>query len=287
MSAPAAARTPGDLLCLLTTGRTGSTLLQRLLNLHERVVVFGEHNAIVGPLGQLWDQIFHSWARDNLARAARLVPDMLASRPVLEPDGASIEWANAFTEETGREAFRHFLEELLFPPGLRPPGMRYWGFKEIRYGPPAAEFLAGLFPAGRFIVLLRDPLAIHRSRLATGYWYPRLDAAAAAALMHREFQALCDVWDRLSGRADAAERVRLLDYGALLDDPEAVLAGIAGWTGLEPFDRGRVATVLAGEGRSGEDADPARSAAFMAAYEAGPASADVARWRALVGPAPA
>jgi hypothetical protein len=160
---------PGELLCLLTTGRTGSTLLQRLLNLHDRVVMFGEHNAIIGPLGQLWDQIFHSWARDNLLRSSRLVPELLASRPVSAPDGASIEWANAFTEGTARLAFRHSLEELLFPPGLRPPGMRYWGFKEIRYGPVAAEFLAGLFPEGRFLVLLRDPLATHRSRLQTGY----------------------------------------------------------------------------------------------------------------------
>jgi hypothetical protein len=102
--------------------------------------------------------------------------------------------------------------------------------------------------------------------------------------MHREFQALCEVWDRLSARPDGAERVRLIDYGALLRDPSGVLEGIAAWTGLEPFDPTRVAAVLAGEGRSAGDANPQRTAEFMAAYEAGPAAEDVARWRALVGP---
>lgn len=274
---------PGEFLCLLTTGRSGSTLLQRLLNLHDRVVMFGEHNAIVGTLCQLWDQIFHAWSRDLLDRAAPLVPAMLASRPVLEPDGASIEWANAFTEATAAQAFRHFLEELLFPPALRPPGMRYWGFKEIRYGPQAASFLARLFPEGRFLVLLRDPRAIHRSRLRYGYWYPRLDAQEAAAVMHREFEALCQVWETLAALPGAPARVRLLDYDALLRDPADALAGIAAWAGLDPFDPARVASVLQGEGRSEGDADPARTAAFMAVYEAATAARDAARWKALVG----
>jgi hypothetical protein len=277
---------PGELLCVLTVGRTGSTLLQRLLNVHDQLVVFGEHNAVVGSLNNLWQQIFHSWARDALLRSSRLIPDLLASRPISAPDGESIEWANAFTEETALEAFRHFLEELLYPPAVRRPGVRYWGFKEIRYGPPVVAFLARLFPKGRFLVLFRDPVATHRSRLATGYWYGQQDAASAAAAAHQSFQMLCDAWEVLQALPDAGERVRLLTYEGLVRDPVGTLEGLAGWAGLDPFDRARVDAVLSGQGRSGTDADPARSAAFLEAYRAGPGAQDVARWQAVVGGAP-
>lgn len=286
MPEPSQTLPPGDLLCILTTGRTGSTLLQRLLNLHDQVVVFGEHNAIAGSLHNLWNQIFHGWARDMIARSSRLVPELLASRPVAAPDGASVEWANAFTEETALPAFRRFLEDLLYPPAVRCAGVRYWGFKEIRYGPPAAAFLARLFPKGRFLVLLRDPVAIHRSRLATGYWYPGLDAEGAARVMHQEFQALCDVWETLRALPDGPRRVRLLSYEALRRTPLSVLEGVAAWTGLPPFDPGRVAAVMDAPGRSEGEANPARTAAFLQAYQAGPAAEDVARWQAVLAGAP-
>jgi hypothetical protein len=274
---------PGELLCVLTAGRTGSTLLQRLLNVHAQLVVFGEHNAIVGSLHNLWNQIFHSWARDALLRSSRLVPDLLASRPISAPDGASIEWANAFTEDTAKEAFRHFVEELLYPPALRRPGVRYWGFKEIRYGPAAVGFLISLFPKARFLVLLREPVAIHRSRLATGYWYGKQKAEEAATATHQDFQMLCDVWDMLKALPGAGERSRLLTYEGLMRDPRRTLDGIAAWAGLDPFDPAQVSAVLDGQGHSAGDADPARTTAYLAAYQVGPGAEDLARWQAVAG----
>ncbi|WP_135468419.1 sulfotransferase [Crenalkalicoccus roseus] len=279
MTAPAP---PGALLCLLATGRSGSTLLQRLLNLHDSVVMFGEHNGLAGTLLGLWHQLFGPWAGERIARAARFVPEMLASRPIAAPEGWSIEWANACTEATALPAFRRFLEDLLFPPALRRPGMRYWGFKEIRYGPAEAAFLARLFPEGRFLVLLRDPVAIQRSRAATGAWYPGLDAAQAAAAMHREFQALCDAWEVL--RALPGGRARLVSCEALTEAPRRVLEGIAAWAGLPPFDPERVAAVMGAPHRPG-GGDPHRVAAFLDAYRAGPAEADRARWRAALAEA--
>ncbi len=271
---------------MLAIGRSGSTLLQRLLNLHPRLLVFGEHNAAAGTLRGLWNQLFHGWATERIRASAPLVEALLDSRPVAAPDGASIEWANAFTEATAAPAFRRFLEDLLYPPAVRRPGVRWWGFKEIRYGPAEAGFLAHLFPEARFLVLLRDPVAVQRSRLATGYWYPGLDAAAAAAAMHGEFQALCDAWALLG--ALPGDRARLLRAEALVEAPRAHLDAIAAWLGVAPFDPAAIAAVMAAEGRSAGDADPARTAAFLAAYRnSAGAVSDALRWRALAGDAAA
>jgi len=271
---------PGELLCVIAVGRSGSTLLQRLLNLHEQVVLFGEHNAIVGSLANLWQQTFDSWARGEIERSSRFVPDILAARPVAMMDGISIEWANAFTEERALPVFRRFLEDLLYPPEIRRADTRYWGFKEIRYGPPAVAFLARLFPQARFLVLLRDPLAVHRSRLATGYWYPRLSPEAAAAQMQEEFQSLCDVWELLRSRPGT--QARLLSYEMLLPDPQPLLDRIAAWAGLTRIDPGLAAALMAAPGRSEPDADPDRTERFLDLYRSGAAARDQARWRALL-----
>jgi hypothetical protein len=276
---------PGDLLCLLTLGRSGSTLLQRLLNTHEQIVMFGEHNTLVGGLRGLWQQTFAEWSRAARERAAPYVEDLLEARPVLAPDGFSIEWTNAYTEATALPVFRRFLEDLLYPPHLRRPGIRHWGFKEIRYGPPAAVFLARLFPEARFLVLVRDPLAVQRSRLATSFWYPGRDAAQAAAILREEVKTLAALWETLA--ALPGDRARLVTYEALVADHGAVLEGVAGWAGLPPFDPGRTAAVMASPARpaEGRRAEPPRVAAFLPTYAEGGAAEDAATLRAVVAAA--
>lgn len=42
---------------LLGSGRCGSTLLQRALNAHPDVVMYGEHEGFLGPLSNAYDKL--------------------------------------------------------------------------------------------------------------------------------------------------------------------------------------------------------------------------------------
>ena len=73
----------------------------------------------------------------------------------------TVEWVNSFDSGTVRQAFRNLMIGL-FTHGLA-PDIR-WGFKEIRYGSNEINLLRELFAAPRFLLLVRNPLAVLRSK---------------------------------------------------------------------------------------------------------------------------
>lgn len=143
---------------LFCTGRSGSTLLLRYVNLIDNVTVWGEHGGIVTELRTVHERLTTEPVLTWMHRTRKTADLFASKRPVLASANTrrTAEWANSFEPSDADHAFRRMLAEL-FCVGL--PPTRRWGFKEIRYGRAEMDFLRRLFPDSRFIVLLRDPAA--------------------------------------------------------------------------------------------------------------------------------
>ena len=222
MSAPpAGARATGDdrlgHLFIVTYGRSGSTLLQGVLNSIPGYLIRGENEGAVYHLYQ-----FHA--------ACTLKKRRLRSRFELPLDATNPHFG---LDEFPTKVSLRTLRRLVTSTVLRPEeDTRVIGFKEIRWYqddlPAYVEFLRDLFPDARFVINTRD----HEAVLKSGWWPDKpLDGR-----LQRMETAILDLGQTLG---DAAYRVHFDDYTA---DP-TVLRGLFAWLG-EEFDEPRVRAVL-------------------------------------------
>jgi hypothetical protein len=178
---------------VLGAARTGTTLLQRLLNAYEDVLVWGEHEGFLEPVAT---GLFRALESRNIFDPSKRVTDAVRDS---RPGERWQAWMNWGEPEDWKDAFRAFLERLFVPDGL--PGKRWWGFKEIRYMANPADrtldLLRELYPDALFAFIVRHPL----NAIASVRHIP----AGAAGL--GELRRLCVTWDRRY-RAYAAHRRR-------------------------------------------------------------------------------
>jgi hypothetical protein len=148
-------------LFVITFGRTGSTLLQGLLNSIDDAVIFGENE---GFLLSLMD------AYNALKKAHGHLKSPVHDKEVNPWFGAS-----RYSEERLRTQFQNFITELLFSkmPGGEPVRAATIGFKEIRHIFLAEgrlvhylDFLGEVFPGCKLIFLTRNINDV----LASGWW---------------------------------------------------------------------------------------------------------------------
>jgi hypothetical protein len=204
-------------LFLVTYGRSGSTLLQGVLNSIPGYLIRGENDGAVYHLHQ-----FHAACTQKKRR--------LRKRFELPLDTTNPHFG---LDEFPTKVSLRMLRRLVTSTVLRPEeDTRVTGFKEIRWYqddlPAYVDFLRELFPDARFLVNTRD----HEAVLRSGWWPDkpqdgRLDRMEAAIL------------DLAASLGDAAYRVHFDDYTS---DP-TVLRGLFTWLG-EDFDETRVRAVL-------------------------------------------
>lgn len=185
---------------VLSSGRCGSTLLQRLLNSNPRFAIAGEHGGFLRSLSASYFSAtrLEAFQKNVLARPnnrSRFAKNIRTANKM-------VAWENFFGEAEFHEAYRIFIRSLFcFDPALR------WGFKEIGYGvrDEVPELLRALFPEACFVVLLRHPLDVVISK-ATAFPRPKRLAKAT-----------------LGGDSEKGERYRALlndyvhDWGRLYD----------------------------------------------------------------------
>jgi Sulfotransferase family len=149
--------------------RSGTTLLQRLVNSTGVVVVHGEHLGVLKGIAESYfdfiqDSKFHEFCapeEDGGFKARTL--DCLceaASFPAL---------VNGFTDASVVQSYRDFVYALINRCGI---GSR-WGFKEIRYcfgEDRVVPFLQSLFPAAQFVFTVRHPIRQVASVLNCRWW---------------------------------------------------------------------------------------------------------------------
>ncbi len=204
-------------LFIVTYGRSGSTLLQGVLNSIPGYLIRGENDGAVYHLHQ-----FHAACTQKKRR--------LRKRFELPLDTTNPHFG---LDEFPAKVSLRMLRRLVTSTVLRPEeDTRVTGFKEIRWYqddlPAYVDFLRELFPDARFLVNTRD----HEAVLRSGWWPDkpqdgRLDRMEAAIL------------DLAASLGESAYRVHFDDYTS---DP-TVLRGLFTWLG-EDFDETRVRAVL-------------------------------------------
>lgn len=206
-------------LFVMTYGRSGSTLVNGLLNAIPGYLVRGENRDALHHLF-----LFHT----TLATESRR-----ASREALRERTNPFFGIGDFPPQQSLDGIRRLALDTV----LRPtPQTRVTGFKEIRwYHPDVEEYVAWLqqvFPGARFLLNTRA----HADVLQSKWWAKgdREQNAATLAGIEAGMLALAD------GLGEAAYRVHYDDYVA---DP-TVLRGLYAWLG-EEWDEASVRATLA------------------------------------------
>lgn len=211
---------------IVTYGRSGSTLLQALLNRIEGYCIRGENNATLTHLARAWD-------------AVEDAEPMRGSRRLGAPTEPDQPWYGA--ELVDPDRYGRVLADAFVRGALRPPpGTRVAGFKEIRHTSDAhlrffdrqMTFMRRFFPRARFIFNTRDHAAVARSG-----WWARMEPETVAARLRRS-EALFEA--HVAKHPRSSLLLRYEDYNA---NPEGLRPLFEFLN--EPFEAEMTAQVLA------------------------------------------
>ncbi|MFN7222708.1 MAG: sulfotransferase [Paracoccaceae bacterium] len=143
---------------VVTYGRSGSTLLQNLLNTIDGYCIRGENDNLIIPLA-------YSWLRASTSQEIRT--RSAVNTPTLPHDPwYGVEQMDV--EAYGAELIQGFVSHILKPPART----RVIGFKEVRWGEQGdrlhmpLDFMKRFFPNARFIINTRNLDQVARS----GWW---------------------------------------------------------------------------------------------------------------------
>lgn len=143
---------------VITYGRSGSTLLQNMLNSLPGYVLRGENANLLAPLVRAWQDLRQSEQSANMRQQEQ------PSRPHQPWYG----YEGIDADQLGQDLANVFLRNVLRPE----PETRVVGFKEIRWHDnpdlfaPTLEFLQRYMPQARFIFNTRN----HEEVCRSGWW---------------------------------------------------------------------------------------------------------------------
>jgi hypothetical protein len=200
--------TDAPILVLGSGQRCGSTLIQRLLNSHRGVTIWGEHGGHLRDLLAMHD-VLKRWERHVSAPERERGEGWTAN---LLPGPERID-----------AAARAYVRTLFGP-------RRRWGFKEVRFGFDVAGALHDLFPALTAIHVTRDPRRVLASldgwERTEGMDWPR--AYTELAIGH---------WvqvNRSFREAGSQGWVLTVRYEDMVADPPAFVERVAALIGTRP-----------------------------------------------------
>lgn len=256
-------------IVILGTGRCGSSLLQRLLNTHVEVAIWGEHYGFLAPLAEAYFNLMQGARIADMGPQPRHGSGELPAIAKLRRTGISQRWINPFAKSAVKDSFAQLLLELYgATPELRD---LHWGFKEIRYGRGhrVLEFLEVVFPGFQLVFPARHPRDTVVSMMLAWPWTPPAGAEAwSATELRAGLKVSCDKRLRhwldvtsylLDFQSRTPQRVCLLCYEDLLRDSRNQILRVFDFlhVDLPPVDRiERVLAQRPGEPGNAQDLQP-------------------------------
>jgi hypothetical protein len=211
-------RTELGYLFIVSYGRSGSTLLQGLLNTIPGYLIRGENRMAPYRLWQFHETLFA--ARKQFGRAEALTPR------------DSYYGIDEYRSTEALARMRSMLLDCLLRPA---DDTRVVGFKEIRWfqsdWQDYVRFLGQVFPGARFVINTRDHAGVVKS-----HWWTKMDRDEALEQLAGHEKQFDEMAEMLGTRAF---RVHYDDYIA---DPSR-LEQLWHWLG-EPFDRASIDAAL-------------------------------------------
>lgn len=217
----AAAGKTNEAFFVVGSPRSGTTLLERILNRHSRLFVPPE------------TEFFHLLKRHGLLgkayldrEAAQFLDVYLDSRPAkmlgLREDAKSLKQRLLENSSSYKDLFITLMET------LREPSQRpRWGEKtphHLRTG----DAILNLFPTAKMIAVLRDGRAVTRSRLMKPGW--EKNHLVAARVWQNDSQRLVELLN-----SDHAQRILVVRYEELVGRASDVVPRVCGFLG-ETFE---------------------------------------------------
>lgn len=215
----------GCLLFILGRGRSGTTLLSRILNQHTGIVVPYE-GLFIKNLSKRY-RIFSGSARQRKA----FIKDFFAERR-MRTWGISAKDLDEALSELGTETDFETVCRSIFKTYLEAQGsgkqhVVWMGDKNPLYGLFAAD-LAASFPTARFVYVYRDP----RDNICS-YRNVPFDSSDVGALAERWTQFNTSI---MGAEAKFPSRFTRISYEELVSHPEPALVKICEFLGL-PFEK--------------------------------------------------
>jgi len=156
-------------LFIIGSGRSGTTLVQRLFNSFPNIMIWGEHSGFLKDMAEAYFTLTLNSSMKEYSYTQPLPDkggDLLVHYKRPERWQA---WNNWFQPSDVKNIFRAHLESFFNPKGTAKSLI--WGFKEIRYGTNdrVIEFLAELYPNAQFVFATRNGLNTLERQLTTFY----------------------------------------------------------------------------------------------------------------------
>lgn len=201
-------------LFVVSYGRSGSTLVARLLNEIDGYCIRGENGGVIRTLA-------------NSHRILNLTSELIG-RAVRDESSPWFGFDRVDPTEWRSKLAQTFVDTILKPPR----GTRVTGFKEIRYTPEdmddglfmaTMDFLALAFENSRIIFNTRDWAEVARS----AWWASDYEPAHVQAIV-----AACDQRFREARARLGPERSFMIDYGQYSGNPSGFLP-LLDWLGEE------------------------------------------------------
>ena len=139
---------------VLSVGRAGSTLVQRIINTIPDVYIYGEHFFI---LNEIFD--FYKKCEEKIIKNYKQHPSSFGLNKFMLKKEENLLIAIARSNNLKNEVFKNelikeFIIKLFNP---RKEDI-FWGFKELNYDLKILHFLNTLFPLCRFVFVVRNPI---------------------------------------------------------------------------------------------------------------------------------
>ena len=216
---------------LLGTGRCGSTLLQKILNGVDNVMIYGEHGGFLRPIAEAYFLNLEDKKIEKYIMGQNVAGEDPTSvfESLKDPQLWSA-WTNWYNHETVKNNFRDFIESFFNPRSLEQKV--HWGFKEIRYGldDRVPEMLADLYPEGRFVFIVRHPVDVIASKIS---------ARASEGIEADAHTWVAQNTSFLNFCKENAATSKIVSYEKLIRNDRKELRQLFHWLGFSLSDRQR------------------------------------------------